>query len=178
MWISLLIVAYRRKHSDSQSEQAIPASGGRPAEIERIMEDEENRTTLLRWEYNPAAGGTQTPTSGGKWFIRAGNIICLAELIWWSREDLTMFELYRLWLGLLIQAQAVARSLWRGGRGQSKPSGDGQGPSRHLRTVALSVRSNLSLWRAMACGASLSLWRAMACAASDALAQDALLGRA
>ena len=29
MWISLLIVAYRRKHSDSQSEQAIPASGGR-----------------------------------------------------------------------------------------------------------------------------------------------------
>ena len=64
MWISLPILAYRRKHSDSQSEQAIPASGGRPAEIDRIMDDEENETTLLTREIDPASGGDQTPASG------------------------------------------------------------------------------------------------------------------
>ena len=50
----------------------IPASGGRPAEVDRIMEDEENETTLLKWEKDPASGGDQTPASGKKWYINDG----------------------------------------------------------------------------------------------------------
>ena len=52
----------RSMHTPAQG--LIPASGGRPAEIDRIMEDEENETTLLKWEKDPASGGDQTPASG------------------------------------------------------------------------------------------------------------------
>ena len=73
-------------------------------EIAWIMEEEENQTTLLKLEYDPASGGNQTPTSGGQWSINAGNMLCLAEMVWWSRLDLSMYEVYRMWLGLPILA--------------------------------------------------------------------------
>ena len=36
------------------------------------MEDEENETTLLAWEKDPASGRDQTPASGKNWYIHDG----------------------------------------------------------------------------------------------------------
>ena len=68
-------------------------------EIEWIMRVEENKTTLLLWESDPASGGApDAPTAGGHWYIRGGKVITLAEFIYKFCDDLTMFELYRMWL--------------------------------------------------------------------------------
>ena len=76
-----------------------------PEEIDWIMREEENQTTLLRWERDPASGGAdQTPASGGKWFINDGNILTLAELVWWTHTHMSMFEVYDMWLTLPIFA--------------------------------------------------------------------------
>ena len=67
----------RSMHTPAQG--LIPASGGRPAEIDRIMEDEENETTLLTWEKDPASGGDQTPASGEKWYINDSRLSAPAQ---------------------------------------------------------------------------------------------------
>ena len=69
------------------------------------METEGNETTLLKWvgEYDPASGGmAQTPASGGTWYIRGGNMMMLAEIVWWACDDLTMYDIYRMWISLPI----------------------------------------------------------------------------
>ena len=82
-----------------------------PGDIAWIMEVENNQTTLLRWETDPRAllhpvwrGGDQTPASGGRWFINNGNMLMLAELTWWARCSLTLFDVYRMWLSLPVLA--------------------------------------------------------------------------
>ena len=82
----------------------------KPHEIDWIMNVEENHTTLLRWELDPwhaidpAPGGKQTPASGGRWSINQGNMMMLAELVWWAAERMTMYELYVMWKNLPIFA--------------------------------------------------------------------------
>ena len=66
------------------------------------MEVETNETTLLKWEYGPASGGAQTPASGGTWYIRGGNLVMLAELVWWASEHMIMHDIYRMWISLPI----------------------------------------------------------------------------
>ena len=81
-----------------------------PDDIDWIMDVEENHTTLLKWELDPwrtmdpAPGGNQTPASGGRWSIKEGNIMMLAELVWWACDRMTMYELYNMWKVLPIFA--------------------------------------------------------------------------
>ena len=74
----------------------------RDSDIEKIMRIEDNETTLLMWEYDPTSGGKQTPASGGKWYIRGGNMMMLAELAWWTCDHMTMYDIYRMWISLPI----------------------------------------------------------------------------
>ena len=74
------------------------------ADIDWIMRHEGNQTKLMRWERDPASGGDQTPASGGSWFINSGNVIMLAELVWYAYDELTFYDIYRMWLSLPIFA--------------------------------------------------------------------------
>jgi hypothetical protein len=66
------------------------------AEIEWVMDKEENMTSLLKREPTPDSGGP------AEWFIRAGNFITLAELFHEGRKTLTCFHLYKIWLALPV----------------------------------------------------------------------------
>ena len=59
------------------------------SDIEKIMEIEEDETTLLTWECDPASGGTQTPASGGTWYIRGGTTMMPGELVWLASDHMT-----------------------------------------------------------------------------------------
>ena len=57
--------------------------------------------SLLKWEMDPACADTdQTPSSGGRWSIKCGNMINLPELVWHAHEQLTLYDIYKIWLTL------------------------------------------------------------------------------
>ena len=88
-----------RKYMLDRSRERWSAEDVSNEEIEWIMRVEGNSTTLLLWESDPASGGApDAPTAGGHWYIRGGKVITLAEFIYKFCDDLTMFELYRMWL--------------------------------------------------------------------------------
>ena len=64
-------------------------------DINWIMEMEGNETNLLAWRYDNDVGGKQSPASGGLWYVKRGNIVVLAELMWWAAT----FHLENLGLG-------------------------------------------------------------------------------
>ena len=80
------------------------------AELERIMETEDNETKLMKWEYDPIDGGQQPPATGGKWFIRAGNWCMLPEVVSWAHQFMTMYDIYRMWTCLPILADKRVHS--------------------------------------------------------------------
>ena len=55
-----------------------------------------------------ASGGAQgadsntSPASGGEWFIKNGNVLNLAEMCWWARGRLSVFEFYKMYICLPI----------------------------------------------------------------------------
>ena len=61
----------------------------REQDIDWIMKEEHYETTFLKWEGDTTK---ETPASGGKWFIRAGNMLNLAELLAWGKRH----ELYKM----------------------------------------------------------------------------------
>ena len=73
----------------------------RDSEIDWIMEKENFETTLLKWEGDAES---ETPATGGKWFIRAGNFMNAAELLWWASDTLTALELYKMYISLPVLA--------------------------------------------------------------------------
>ena len=64
-------------------------------EINEIMELEGGRTTMLKWEQRTR---DDCPASGGEWFIRSGNMITMAEMLWWMCDELTCFDIYRMYI--------------------------------------------------------------------------------
>ena len=65
------------------------------------MEKENVETALLKWEGDDMS---QTPATGGKWFIRAGSCMNLAELLWWGADTMTCLELYKMYISLPVLA--------------------------------------------------------------------------
>ena len=66
------------------------------------METEGSETTLLRWEKDPDSVEDQSPASGGKWWIKQGNFLTLAELSYYAHKTLTMYDIYQMWISLPI----------------------------------------------------------------------------
>ena len=90
--------------SKAEGQGHSPSASGEPWPVLRAMHSRKMHYFICFPDTSPASGGNQTPTSGGLWFINAGNMLCLAELVWWSRLDLSMYEVYRMWLGLPMLA--------------------------------------------------------------------------
>ena len=63
-------------------------------DIAWIMEKENNQTSLVKRDLGRALGG--------KWLIRDGNVITLAELFLFGMRVLSCYDLYRLYVGLPI----------------------------------------------------------------------------
>ena len=67
------------------------------------MEQKGNRTLLLEWHpeprSHPASGGIQ-PFEEGWWGIRTGNYITLGGLFAFGAEQVTCYQLYKMYLNL------------------------------------------------------------------------------
>ena len=64
----------------------------------------------MAWRYDNDVGGKQSPASGGLWYVKRGNIVVLAELMWWAGRDLTCYDIYTLWASLPIFAHKKRHS--------------------------------------------------------------------
>ena len=71
-----------------------------PEAINKIMEIEENETTILKWQKDEGCVEGQSPASCGKWWFKQGNCITLAELCYYAHQTLTLYDTYQLWLSL------------------------------------------------------------------------------
>ena len=69
-------------------------------QIDWIMSIENFQTTLLWWKPH----GGNTPSTGGSWFIRTGNCLVLAELLWWTYDAMTCHQIYKMWISLPVLA--------------------------------------------------------------------------
>ena len=66
-------------------------------DIDWIMEEEGNRTTLLKREPgNPASGGP------AQWYIKEGNFITLAEMFWKGLHLVSAFDAYKTYQSLPV----------------------------------------------------------------------------
>ena len=77
-----------------------------PAEVQWIMECEENETSYLKFEPDPAAGGPDVPLAEyfdrGTWYFKKGHIVTLAEMFRFGIKVRSCFEMYRFYEALPV----------------------------------------------------------------------------
>ena len=65
-------------------------------EIDWIMKEEGNATTLLKRDPNPASGGP------ANWYIREGKFVTLAEIFWKGIHWVSAFDAYKTYESLPV----------------------------------------------------------------------------
>ena len=93
-----------RKYLYERSQEEWSDRDLNPSEINWIMEVEDNETAVLKWAY-PASGGE------GRWYIRCGHYVTLAEVFNLGKHFVSCYDLYLTYKSCKIWIHKRAHSV-------------------------------------------------------------------